>query len=95
MVSTNIKIALALIIGLIIGAAPAYYYGTTTVAPSGGVTTVTQTTTRTTTQTTTQTVTVTEAPGEPVTLVISTWGGDDEAFLVNKAGLPTVTTDDV
>jgi putative spermidine/putrescine transport system substrate-binding protein len=81
MVSTNVKIAVALIIGLIVGAAPAYYYGTTTVAPSGGVTTITQTTTRTNTQTNTQTVTVTASPGEPVTLVISTWGGDDEAFL--------------
>jgi putative spermidine/putrescine transport system substrate-binding protein len=75
------KLVIVLIVGLIIGAVPAYYYGTTVATPSGdGVTTQTVTQTRTTTQTTTQTVTQTVTttgppPGPPVTLVVGLYGG--------------------
>jgi putative spermidine/putrescine transport system substrate-binding protein len=61
-------VVVALIIGLIVGAAPAYYYGTT--VATSDVTTVT----RTTTQTTTQTVTVSEPP-EPLTIVFAGFPG--------------------
>jgi putative spermidine/putrescine transport system substrate-binding protein len=100
MASNTTKLIIVLIVGLIVGAVPAYYYGTTTVAPSDGMTTVTRTTTQTVTggattvtqtmtntQTTTQTVTQTgPPPGPPVQIVIDIYGGPIGDFYT-KSGI--------
>lgn len=78
MASTTSKLAIMLIIGLIVGAVPAYYYGTTTV-PSGQ-TTITQTKT----QTVTQTVTSTTVTGPKVPLLVTMFGGPMTNFFTQS-----------